>query len=71
MSAIAVPRVELDVATRVRRRTWYYGSARAKHGTCDTCGHDHGDDGRPLIVCRQFRCRKWQCFACFDRKGKR
>jgi hypothetical protein len=47
------------------RRTWKAGAARLHFGSCDDCHRTSSDDGRPLLVARQERCRLFLCFDCF------
>lgn len=49
----------------LERRTWKAGAARLHFGSCDDCHRVAGDDGRPLLVARQERCRLFLCFDCY------
>lgn len=49
----------------LERRTWKAGAARLHFGSCDDCHRVAGEDGRPLLVARQERCRLFLCFDCF------
>lgn len=47
------------------RRTWLYGAARAHYGRCEVCERTRDADDRPLLVARQPRRRKFECYRCW------
>jgi hypothetical protein len=55
----------LEQELRVR---WKANAARLHYGACEDCGRTRDDDGRPLLVARQERGRRFQCLECFDRR---
>ncbi len=54
--------VELDL--RRARREWIAGAARVHYGRCETCLNTRTADDRPLLVARQPRRRRFECFNC-------
>jgi hypothetical protein len=47
-------------------RDRWRGEARQLYfGLCDTCGRTEDDDGKALLVARQKRRRKRECFLCY------
>jgi hypothetical protein len=53
------------------RAQWKLPAARLHFGTCAGCGRIRDDDGRPLLVARQERCRHFLCFPCWARRSGR
>jgi hypothetical protein len=56
-----VTTLERETLTR-----WRGGAARIHYGRCDDCGRIRDDDGKPLLVARQERCRNFQCVGCYS-----
>lgn len=54
----------LDAGAVVRRRQWKDGAARLHFGVCGKCGRVRDDNGKPLLVARQSRARRFLCFEC-------
>ena len=53
---------------REARRRWLGEAADWRYGRCHICGRTHGEDGRPLLVARLPRSRKYQCLDCFEER---
>ncbi|MFL5954818.1 MAG: hypothetical protein ACJ76I_12000 [Gaiellaceae bacterium] len=53
----------LELATLVE---WKSDAARLQFGFCGDCGRNRDDDGKALLVARQFGCRTFQCVSCFS-----
>lgn len=49
---------------RRARAEWLAGAARAHFGRCESCLRTHEANGRPLLVARQPRRRRFECFPC-------
>ena len=48
------------------RRRWLGGAARVHYGRCDGCQRVRDAAGRPLLVARQERARRFLCLLCFE-----
>jgi len=53
------------------RRLWQANAARVHFGVCQGCGRSRNDEGRPLLVVRQEKARRFFCLACYMRERKK
>ena len=56
----------LSPIERAVRDRWLGGAARVHYGRCDDCQQVVDENGKPQLVARQERCRRFQCLTCFD-----
>jgi hypothetical protein len=54
-----------------RKERWKANASRAHFGGCAVCGRTMDDDGRPLLVARQERARRFLCLRCWLEQPRR
>ena len=62
------PRDLLSPLERDALDRWRAGATHVHFGLCADCQRTHDDDGKPLLVARQARSRRFLCLSCWDAK---
>lgn len=62
----AAPETKLAPLERAAKTRWLKDAIHVHYGRCDECGKIRDGDGKPLLVARQPRARKFYCLPCFD-----
>lgn len=51
---------------KLARKNWLDHAGHVHFGRCDVCKRVRDEDGKPLLVAKQERARKFECLDCWD-----